>query len=246
MCGSPTIPVAPPQAASVPAASGATIVESLAGTGKRYVQLQARIKEDYLHVQVVAPNAKDRNRPYGLSTDVTPPNDILVYFKQATKVTDLLDSQANTKRQYLPMQATTIGYGNEVHLQARDGKLNREYGLAFNIEDDDLHSFVTNLLNTPTEATSQEVSVATHKGTLSLNANEYEGIVILDEDGEEFVVVKGKTACIPLRYGDMVATLGEDDTTIKLKYDDGNVMVSIDGDTNVEVETSDLTFKHRN
>lgn len=154
----------------------ATIVESLAGTGKLYVSLQAREISGHLHIQVVAPDSEGANRFYGLSTDVDVPSEILQHFIAATGAVDLLASQRHTGKMYLPMQATTIDYNGQVHLQAPDGHLNRRYGLAFDVDAPELWSFINNLLVKTEES---------NKNRLTVNADDWSEIVIyVDENNK--------------------------------------------------------------
>ena len=113
------------------------IVESLAGTGRKYVVLQARVRDGKLHIQGKGTPA---NRPYGVAVDVSIPDDLREWFEEQNHT---LPSLANTDAMYVPIQARIKD--GLIHVQVKGNKpYNRSYGAAFDIKGAEvLKSFLT-------------------------------------------------------------------------------------------------------
>jgi len=113
------------------------IAESLAGTGKRYVVLQARVRDGKLHIQG---RGVPVNRPYGVAVDVSIPDNLREWFEEQDHI---LPSLANTDAMYVPIQARIKD--GLIHVQVRGNKpYNRPYGAAFDIKGAEvLKSFLT-------------------------------------------------------------------------------------------------------
>jgi len=104
--------------------------QSLAGTGKTYVEVQARMYPGgVLHVQGRGHKA---NREYGIAVNLAVPSDVRSFFnrEEPSKASKL--SQANTGARYIPGQVRSRrGY---LHFQFKDGGANRMYGIAFDVQ----------------------------------------------------------------------------------------------------------------
>ena len=118
----------------------AEIVKSLAGTGRQYVRMQARVKEGKLHIQG---KGTVINRPYGIALDVTLHESILKWFEKQEHTEKSL---ANTDAMYVPIQAKPLSE-NVVHIQVKGSEFNREYGLAIDTTSPELYKFVTSELD---------------------------------------------------------------------------------------------------
>lgn len=104
---------------------------SLAGTGKQYLALQARVYGNneyhprHLHVQG---EGDEGNRYYGVAQDLDLEPETLEWFG---KLPHTLDSLAKTGAKYAPLQARLDG--DEVRFQVAGPELNRWYGAAFRV-----------------------------------------------------------------------------------------------------------------
>jgi len=117
-------------------------VESLAGTGKKYVLMQGKIVENTLHIQVK--HDKEINRPYGFAYDIELPADLAEAIDEyAPRV---VKSLANTGVDYFLLQAKPVGDGT-VHFQIElVEEYNREYGAAFDVEDKYLNEVLREMM----------------------------------------------------------------------------------------------------
>jgi len=101
--------------------------KSFTGSNKNYVVLQARLSDDYFHIQG---KGKEVNRNYGVAEDISAEN-----FGADIDWTDSLDhinsSLAGTDRKYFRFQAKIAG--TNLHIQIPGPELNRNYGLSMNI-----------------------------------------------------------------------------------------------------------------
>lgn len=53
------------------------IIESLTKSGAKYLIVQVRPLEGKLHIQILAPKAKGKNRNYGIALDIEVPQKVL-------------------------------------------------------------------------------------------------------------------------------------------------------------------------
>lgn len=99
-------------------------VMSLAGTGKQYVEAQARIMDDgSLHVQVFSPDATF-NRPYGASFNMAVGDGVAEYVNSIPATIESLATHG--KFAYVPMYLRA-GTGR-IKFQFLGPELNRGYG----------------------------------------------------------------------------------------------------------------------
>jgi len=108
------------------------IVESLAGTGRRYVQLQARLYPKGLHVQG---EGNEVNRSYGVA-ETFPINPELRAYLEKVEAEAGLSSLAGTGKKYFPLQAVLNRAEGQmfIHFQVPFKEAyNREYGAAFDV-----------------------------------------------------------------------------------------------------------------
>ena len=115
---------------------------SLAGTGKRYIDLQARMKNGRLHIQGLDGG---HNRDYGVAVDIDVPE---AFAKWSAGQPHTLKSAAGTGATYLPIRAR-IYPGDVVHVQVAGSKLNRNYGSVLNVTCEPLRKFVADELAKP-------------------------------------------------------------------------------------------------
>lgn len=116
-------------------------LQSLAGTGRLYVALQARANGlNSLHIQGSGPEV---NRSYGVAVDVAAPEELVEWLRQQPHT---LRSLAGSDQIYVPIQARPAAEG-KVHVQVQGtSPLNRSYGAAFNVESPELYEFVSRAL----------------------------------------------------------------------------------------------------
>jgi hypothetical protein len=111
-------------------------VKSLA-TNRRYVELQARVKNWVLHIQGRGTSV---NRAYGVAVDVTAEPQVINYIQSFE---GSLPSLAGSAQRYVPIQA--VVNGEAVHVQVQGPPmLGRSYGAAFDITSNqgDLVTFI--------------------------------------------------------------------------------------------------------
>lgn len=115
-------------------------MESLAGTGKVYKELQARVyPNEGLHLQG---KGEPVNRDYGFADTLffgAGPMDkeFLIWAVELDHSVTSLASHAA----YFPIQARLRSNGT-VHFQIRDGNFNRSYGAAFDVAQEDYPALV--------------------------------------------------------------------------------------------------------
>jgi len=114
----------------------AEIVKSLAGTGRQYIKMQARVKEGKLHIQGKGTKI---NRSYGIAIDVTLSESVLRWFEKQDHTEESL---AGSDAMYVSVQAKPLS-GDVIHIQVEGSEFNREYGLAIDVTSSELHKFVT-------------------------------------------------------------------------------------------------------
>ena len=118
---------------------------SLAGTGRDYAVIQGRVDSNHgtsgyhLKIQGAGPYV---NRGYGLSIVVPVPTELATWMG-GIKAT--ISSLANTNALYFAMQAAELDEG-KVRVQVAGTKLNRSYGAVFSVANDELASFVEQVL----------------------------------------------------------------------------------------------------
>jgi hypothetical protein len=101
------------------------MAESLAGTGKTYIEVQVREKAGKIHVQGAGDGG---NRSYGVADDF-PITEAVVRYTLRMPATEA--SLAGTCQKYVPVQARARkGY---VHFQQAGPEGNREYGFSFDV-----------------------------------------------------------------------------------------------------------------
>jgi len=109
------------------------LTQSLAGTGRVYVQLQARLYPEGLHVQG---QGTEVNRGYGVAETFPISPDLRDYLAKVEQAEAELPSLAGTGKRYFRLQAVLNRKDNQVfvHFQVafREG-YNRHYGAAFDI-----------------------------------------------------------------------------------------------------------------
>jgi len=109
------------------------IAESLAGTGRRYVQLQARMYPQGLHVQGKGVNV---NRDYGVAVTFPIHSELRNYLYKVEDASARLDSLAGTGKKYFYLQAVLNRRDNNllIHFQVPFAEsYNRDYGAAFDV-----------------------------------------------------------------------------------------------------------------
>lgn len=112
-------------------------MKSLASNENDYVAVQVRAAgPNQLHIQGAGPSI---NRNYGVSATVTAPSELVSWFEGHTGAKQ--KSLAGTGQGYTPAQATIRD--ESVHFQVGGSYLNRSYGAAFDIDNnDELRAFV--------------------------------------------------------------------------------------------------------
>ena len=112
-------------------------MKSLASSENDYVAVQVRAAgPNQLHIQGAGPSI---NRKYGVSATVTAPSELVNWFEGHKGAT--LSSMAGTGARYAFAQAAIRE--EAVHFQVGGTYLNRSYGAAFDIDNnDELQAFV--------------------------------------------------------------------------------------------------------
>jgi len=109
------------------------IAESQAGTGRDYVQLQARLYPQGLHVQG---QGICINRDYGVAVTFAIPSQLRAYLEKVEAEAAKLDSLAGTGKRYFCLQAVLNREGSDlvIHFQVPFKETyNRAYGAAFDV-----------------------------------------------------------------------------------------------------------------
>jgi len=121
----------------------AQLTPSALGSGKDYVQLQMRIREDdnTLHIQGVGPYV---NRDYGISADIDLddlPDGVVDYLRN---VPTHFASKAGTDMKYLIGQMRHAENAGRLNFQVKyDPVHNTKYGCTFNVDAGDYPSLAT-------------------------------------------------------------------------------------------------------
>ncbi|MCK5021177.1 MAG: hypothetical protein KAS32_29475 [Candidatus Peribacteraceae bacterium] len=126
------------------------LTKSLAGTGKDYVVLQAAPYDgNDIHVQG---SGHDINREYGVAVTFPVSEDLHEFIGEYGSL--FTKSLAATGRNYCKLQATFREGGKVIHFQlAADANCNRSYGMAFQVNSEDLPEladFIQAELESPT------------------------------------------------------------------------------------------------
>lgn len=123
------------------------IVDSLAGTGRKYVKFQATMRDNVLHVQVPGPHF---NRAYGIASDNNLSGVVSQKTINALRNLGGVESLATTKTSYFNLQAKPLDHGG-VHFQIpcprQSGGEGRMYGCAFNVKDSELSTYLRSILD---------------------------------------------------------------------------------------------------
>lgn len=112
------------------------IVESLAGTGKEYLEAQVREKGGRAHFQVALDEGV--NRDYGWAFDL-PLDGFAPISSLRMAGTKTVSSMAGTVKQYVPVQIRPYP-GGKLHVQAKSNaaigacEARRAYGVATNLD----------------------------------------------------------------------------------------------------------------